>query len=72
MRLDAWPPGEPLDCSSSTITGMSWSSAAARTIDLGVSAKVWKYESAPSFGSLHTLPAALSVGVLPLRERPHG
>ena len=36
-----------------------------------MSAKVRKYESAPSVGSPHTEPAAFSVGVLPLRERPH-
>lgn len=70
-RFAPWPPGAPLLCSSSTITGTSCRSAAARTIDFGVSAKVRKYESAPSVGSPHTEPTAFSVGVLPLRERPH-
>ena len=42
IRLPACPPGEPLDCSSSTITGTSCKSAAALTMLFGVSANVRK------------------------------
>ena len=71
MRLPAWPPGAALLCSSSMITGMSCKKAAVRMIDFGVSSNVWKYEFGPAVGLPQTLPAAFSVGVLPLRERPH-